>query len=84
MSSPSATKLPNQDSWFRNTFRKNSELQADAAIDESISTPNSHQSPALYVQRQCIELSKQDFVIISELVEVYDDNCKYQLLWLQL
>jgi hypothetical protein len=32
------------------------------------------------MQRRFRELSKQDFAVISELAEVYDDDCKYQLL----
>jgi hypothetical protein len=36
------------------------------------------------LQRQLIELSKQDFAIINELAEAYDDDCTCQLLLVQL
>jgi hypothetical protein len=36
------------------------------------------------VQRRFRESSKQDFAVISELAEVSDDDCKYQLLLVRL
>jgi hypothetical protein len=36
------------------------------------------------MQRQHIEVSKQDFAVISELAGVYYDDCNYQLLLAQL
>jgi hypothetical protein len=36
------------------------------------------------MRRQLIEVSMQDFAVISELAEVYYDDCNYQLLLDQL
>jgi hypothetical protein len=36
------------------------------------------------MQRRFRESSKQDFAVISELAEVCDDDCKYQLLLVRL
>jgi hypothetical protein len=36
------------------------------------------------MRRQLIEMSKQDFAIISELAGAYYDDCNYQLLLAQL
>jgi hypothetical protein len=56
----------------RNHRRNNNSLRMGDEVLHSI------------MRRQLIEVSKQDFAVISELAEVYYDDCIYQLLLAQL
>jgi hypothetical protein len=56
----------------RNHRRNNNSLRKGDEVLHSI------------MRRQPIEVSKQDFAVVSEFVGVYYDDCNYQLLLAQL
>jgi hypothetical protein len=56
----------------RNLRRKNNSLRMGDEVLHSI------------MRSQLIEVSKQDFAVISELAGVYYDDCIYQFLLVQL